>query len=163
MKLLFFLCLLGIAALAEAGACNSGINAIAVPLLKGYPPAQSFCSAKYPQPVTLVLDDHDDNKTSINDAHHFKKCDDDSGRQGIAMVCLGVRGWSSFVDLLLLYRNSQHQDCYSHDDDDDDNHHYYYHYHHDNDHYNDHDNDHDKHDPDNDDFNAYLRPTRGRL
>ncbi|OAG37801.1 hypothetical protein AYO21_08044 [Fonsecaea monophora] len=150
MKLLSFLSLLGIAALAEAGACNSGINAIAVPLLKGYPPAQSFCSAKYPQPVTLLLDNHDDNKNPINDAHHFKKCYDDSGRQGIAMVCLGVRGWSSFVDLLLLHRNSQHQDCYSHDDN---NHHYHHH----------HDNDHDKHDPDNDDFNAYLRPTGGRL
>ncbi|KIW82781.1 hypothetical protein Z517_02024 [Fonsecaea pedrosoi CBS 271.37] len=54
MKLLSFLFLLGVATLATAGACNSGINAIAVPLLKGYPPAQSFCSAKYPQPVVSV-------------------------------------------------------------------------------------------------------------
>ncbi|KIW68300.1 hypothetical protein PV04_04255 [Phialophora macrospora] len=56
MKFISLLVILPVAALAEAGACTSGINAVAVPLLKGYPPAQSFCSAKYPlQPSTVTV------------------------------------------------------------------------------------------------------------
>ncbi|ETI24337.1 hypothetical protein G647_03706 [Cladophialophora carrionii CBS 160.54] len=54
MKLLSFLVMLAVGSPADAGACDSGINAVAVPLLKAYPPAQSFCSAKYPLPTSTV-------------------------------------------------------------------------------------------------------------